>query len=69
MDKGLNLEGATWKTSTKSGGNSDMCVEVALVDGGYGIRDSKNPAGAALSFTDGEWAAFKAGVVDGEFDK
>jgi hypothetical protein len=34
-----------------------------------GVRDSKNPTGPALVFTPGEWDAFTAGVVDGEFKR
>jgi hypothetical protein len=46
------------------------CVEVAHVDGGLvGVRDSKNLTGSALVFTPGEWDAFTAGVIDGEFSR
>jgi hypothetical protein len=38
------------------------------IDGGIGVRDSKNPNGPQLSFTRAEWAAFVAGVRGGEFD-
>jgi len=45
------------------------CVEVADLDGGCrAVRDSKNPAGPALTFTVSEWAAFTTGVRAGEFD-
>jgi hypothetical protein len=33
------------------------------------MRDGKNPDGPVLVFTPGEWAAFTAGVRDGEFDR
>ncbi|MGW4121657.1 DUF397 domain-containing protein [Nocardia sp. NPDC004711] len=57
-----------WFKSTHSSGNSE-CVEVAFLDGGLvGIRDSKNPTGAALVFAPSEWDAFTAGVVAGELD-
>ncbi|MEV2218687.1 DUF397 domain-containing protein [Nocardia vinacea] len=60
---------ATWFKSSRSGTGGD-CVEVAYLDGGMvGVRDSKNPTGPALIFTPGEWDAFTAGVVDGEFDR
>lgn len=46
------------------------CVEVAFLDGGMvGVRDSKNPTGAALVVAPGEWDAFTAGVNDGEFER
>lgn len=56
-----------WRTSTYSGDEGN-CVEVANLDGGgRAMRDSKNPRGPALVFTAAEWAAFTAGVRDGEF--
>lgn len=57
-----------WRKSSRSGGG-DNCVEVAFaLDGGVGVRDSKNPNGAVLEFTPAEWDAFTGGVRDGEFD-
>ena len=32
------------------------------------MRDSKNPDGPVLYFTEAEWEAFIGGVKDGEFD-
>ncbi|MEU0504351.1 DUF397 domain-containing protein [Nocardia sp. NPDC005998] len=65
----MDLSGARWFKSSRSGGN-DNCVEVAFLDGDMvGVRDSKNPTGPALVFTPGEWQAFTAGVVDGEFER
>lgn len=62
------LASAQWRKSTFSA-NSGECVEVAVLeDGGHAVRDSKNPTGSVLIFTPGEWAAFTAGVRDGEFD-
>jgi hypothetical protein len=44
-------------------------VEVAnLAAGGHAVRDSKNPAGAALRFTPAQWAAFTNRVRNGELD-
>jgi hypothetical protein len=45
----------------------EQCVEFASKDGHVALRDSKNPSGALLVFTDGEWAAFADGVANGEF--
>ncbi|MBM2618036.1 DUF397 domain-containing protein [Actinoplanes sp. LDG1-06] len=54
-----------WRRSTRcTGGN---CIEVAKVDGGYLIRDSKNPDSGQLSFNDAEWDAFVAGVKANDF--
>jgi Domain of unknown function (DUF397) len=48
---------------------TDNCVEVALLpDGGAQVRNSREPAGAVLTYTSGEWAAFLAGAKAGEFD-
>jgi hypothetical protein len=57
----------TWKKSSLSGYNAN-CVEVAgLTDDTIRVRDSKNPRGAVLNFTPGEWDAFIGGVHNGEF--
>lgn len=57
-----------WAKSSRSGPYSDNCVEVALLDGGVGVRDSKDDGtGPVLVFTDDEWTAFKQGVEAGEF--
>ncbi|WP_433757819.1 DUF397 domain-containing protein [Nocardia sp. CA-135398] len=63
----MDLVGAQWFKSTRSGAGKD-CVEVAFLAGGrVGVRDSKNPGGPALVFGTGAWDAFTAGVADGEF--
>ncbi|WP_062983929.1 DUF397 domain-containing protein [Nocardia anaemiae] len=65
----VDLPGARWFKSSYSE-SSGQCVEVAFFDGNtIGVRDSKNPTGPALLFTAGVWAAFTAGVVDGEFER
>ena len=57
-----------WVKSSLSFSNSN-CVEVAnLPSGGIGVRDSKDPEGAILRFTPGEWDAFLGGARNGEFD-
>jgi uncharacterized protein DUF397 len=64
----VNLEGAGWRKSTRSGPYSDNCVEVAFVGGAVALRDSKDKAGAVLLFTPEDWLAFVGGTKDGEFD-
>ncbi|MBF6172981.1 DUF397 domain-containing protein [Nocardia blacklockiae] len=65
----VDLSGAKWFKSSRSGSQKD-CVEVAHLDGGMvGMRDSKDPNGPALVFQPAEWDAFTAGVKDGEFDR
>lgn len=61
------LATARWFKSTRSNGQNN-CVEVAELSAAVAVRDSKHPAGPALVFTPAEWAAFVAGVKDGEFD-
>jgi hypothetical protein len=62
------LTSAQWRKSRHSNGQG-ACVEVAfLPDGRVALRDSKDAGtGPALLFTPREWAAFTAGVADGEF--
>ncbi|MEU1527705.1 DUF397 domain-containing protein [Nocardia rhamnosiphila] len=58
----VDLAGAKWFKSSRSGGAKE-CVEVAFLDGGHvGVRDSKNPTGPALVFTATEWDVFTGGT-------
>lgn len=59
----------TWIKSSFSGYNGN-CVEVAGLSGDtIRVRDSKNPRGGVLNFTQSEWDAFLGGVRNGEFDR
>lgn len=62
-----DLSTAKWFKSSRSG-SSKECVEVAFLNDGVGVRDSKNPTGPALIFIPSEWSAFTAGVRHGDFD-
>jgi hypothetical protein len=57
-----DLSQAAWRKSARSGGATN-CVEVA---GGLApvvaVRDSKDPAGPALTFASGAWDTFTARV-------
>jgi hypothetical protein len=55
-----------WRKSSSS--DSGGCVEVRLTAENVHVRDTKNRAGAALTFTHHEWKAFVDGVRRGEFD-
>ena len=58
----LDLSSGTWRTSSYSGGNNE-CVEVGDdLPGIVPVRDSKRPAGPALAFPRGAWAAFVGGL-------
>ena len=49
-------------TSSYSNGSGGACVEVADLDDGHAVRDSKNRAGAVLTVTAAQWSAFTAAV-------
>jgi hypothetical protein len=54
-----DLTGAHWRKSTRSGDNDGNCVEVAdNLSGLVAVRDSKDPAGPALTFSPDSWTAF-----------
>ncbi|HEY9474398.1 MAG TPA: DUF397 domain-containing protein [Mycobacteriales bacterium] len=64
---GQDLSTAGWRKSSHSGSDG-QCVEVAFVVAGrVAVRDSKNPAGPVLLFTDTEWAAFVAAACADRF--
>ncbi|WP_410813778.1 DUF397 domain-containing protein [Micromonospora sp. 067-2] len=60
----MDLIGATWRKSTRSGSGGGDCVEVASnLPGVVGVRDSKDPAGPALVFEPASWRAFVSEVA------
>jgi hypothetical protein len=62
------LAGARWRKSGRSSAQGN-CVELAaLPGGGVAVRNSRDPEGPALLFTDAELDAFVGGVRDGDFD-
>ena len=63
----IDLTGAQWVKSRRSNNGGD-CIEVAPGFAGVmPVRDSKDPEGPALLFPATAFAAFVAGVKDGEF--
>ncbi|QXJ23078.1 DUF397 domain-containing protein [Actinomadura graeca] len=48
---------SVWRKSTRSHGNTN-CVEVAVCCDIIGVRDSKDPGGAVLGFTERDWRTF-----------
>ncbi|MDG4809433.1 DUF397 domain-containing protein [Micromonospora sp. WMMD1120] len=60
----MDMTGAQWRKSTKSGSNGGACVEVAdNLPGVVLVRDTKDRDGGTLSFTSGVWRAFVARVA------
>lgn len=55
----MDLTGARWRKSTRSGNNGGACVEVAdNLTGIVAVRDSKNPDGGTLAFSPNAWRNF-----------
>jgi hypothetical protein len=63
-----DLPGARWRKSARSSAQGN-CIELAQLPGaGVAVRNSRDPEGPALVFTDAEFDAFLGGVKDGDFD-
>jgi hypothetical protein len=61
--------GGTWFKSGRSAPASD-CVEICYIPGGgVQVRNSKDPDGGTLTFTDAEFNAWVGGAKDGDFDR
>ncbi|GLX96289.1 DUF397 domain-containing protein [Herbidospora sp. NBRC 101105] len=63
----VDMSDAVWQKSSFSGQSN--CVEVARLAGSYtAVRNSRDPDGPVLVFTEAEWNAFLQGLAVGEFD-
>jgi hypothetical protein len=60
-----STEQPAWRRSSKC--QNSTCVEVAAVDGGYLLRDSKRPEQQPMFFTAEELSVFATAFVAGEF--
>jgi uncharacterized protein DUF397 len=60
-----NQAASVWKKSSFSA--TGNCVQVQRDSTFIYLRDSKDPHGPVLNFTEKEWAAFIAGVQHNEF--
>lgn len=60
-------EGLTWVKAQMSSHNG-QCVEIASTPGKIAMRDSKDPDGPILVYTNAEFRAFLEGARNGEFD-
>ncbi|MFE3445855.1 DUF397 domain-containing protein [Nocardia sp. NPDC059180] len=65
----VDLSGANWFKSSRSGGAKE-CVEVAFLDSdAVGVRDSKNTTGPALVFAPTAWDEFTAAIHAGKLGR
>jgi Domain of unknown function (DUF397) len=63
-----DLVNARWRKSSISN-SQGTCVELARLDEGqFAMRNSRNPEGPALIYTQAEISALIEGVKNGEFD-
>ncbi|WP_328417447.1 DUF397 domain-containing protein [Micromonospora sp. NBC_00389] len=61
----MDMTGARWRKSTKSGGNGGDCVEVAdNLPGVVLVRDTKNRDGGTLAFSPTAWRTFVTQVAE-----
>ena len=61
----MDMTGARWRKSTKSGGNGGDCVEVAdNLPGVVLVRDTKDRDGGTLTFSPESWRGFVAMARD-----
>ncbi|MDG4758409.1 DUF397 domain-containing protein [Micromonospora sp. WMMD710] len=60
----MDVTGARWRKSTRSGSNGGDCVEVAdNLPGVVLVRDTKNRDGGTLVFAPTAWRAFVTHVT------
>lgn len=60
QDRAPGIDGSSWFKSSYSGENGGDCVEVARLEAGIAVRDSKDKDGPSLQFTAGAWQ----GLID-----
>lgn len=58
----MDLTGAVWRKSTRSGDNGGACVEVAVQHHVVAVRDSKDPTGPVLMLSSADWRTFTGAV-------
>jgi uncharacterized protein DUF397 len=65
----MDVTGAQWRKSTRSGNNGGNCVEVAdNLPGIVLVRDTKDRDGGTLAFGPASWAGFVASAKSGAFE-
>jgi hypothetical protein len=60
--EGTNRDVTTWRKSTYSADNNGNCVEVGEAGPAVMVRDTKDRAGAVLTFGADAWERFAATV-------
>ncbi|MFG1917475.1 DUF397 domain-containing protein [Micromonospora sp. NPDC048898] len=61
----MDMTGAQWRKSTRSGDNGGACVEVAdNMPGVILVRDTKDRDGGTLAFSPAAWRGFVAMARD-----
>jgi hypothetical protein len=68
VEPAVDFPSATWRKSSRSSASGPDCVEIAFVQVGTGVRDSKNPALDILAFGADGWGRFLGATKDGAFD-
>jgi hypothetical protein len=64
----MDLSGAKWRKSSRSGSDGGECVEVAgNLPGVVAVRDSKRAEGPVVRCGPGEWGVFVRAVKDESF--
>ncbi|MGW0432169.1 DUF397 domain-containing protein [Micromonospora sp. NPDC003197] len=65
----MDVTGARWRKSTRSGNNGGNCVEVAdNLPGVVLVRDTKDRDGGTLTFGPAAWAGFVASAKSGALE-
>jgi hypothetical protein len=62
-----NTSRARWQKSSRSGGGN--CVEIAVLDTGIAVRDSKASDAGHLTLLPEVWAAFMTRAKAGRYDR
>ncbi|MEE1831109.1 DUF397 domain-containing protein [Streptomyces sp. SP17KL33] len=60
----MSTAAQAWFKSSYSSDQGDDCVEVATLPSAVRVRDSKRPAGPALTLSPAAWAPFVAQAGD-----
>lgn len=61
----MNIETYPWRKSSYSGSGANECVEVAPLDHGTGLRDTKDRARGHLELRPAAWASLVNAIKHG----